>query len=298
MADDPIDAFQFLRQRAGRDFKAQLPARFFLQVMRLVDDQPLVVSQHGAAHGEIGQQQGVVDYQHVGRCRLVTGLAQEAGRTAPQRWAALGGVGADSRPRRPVLHVEVQVRAVARLSFVQPHRRLADDPRLVLVQRIRVAQVVPAMQANVVGAPLELGGPDHPRLQDAGLFQDPDHGRDVLVHQLFLEVDGVGGHNHALPVGGGVQHGRQQVRDALADAGAPFNDQLPALVNCAGNRLQHLGLLRPVLEVGKGLGENAVGSQQLLHLLLGELTAHRVGGRTLGRASGRLLGQFFQFQAR
>ena len=66
------------------------------------------------------------------------------------------------------------------------------------------------------------------------------------------------------------------------------------LVDGAGNRLEHLGLLGPVLEVGKGLGENAVGSQQFLHLLLGGLAAHGVGGRPVGRACGRLLGQSFQ----
>ena len=137
------------------------------------------------------------------------------------------------------------------------------------------------MEADVVGTPLELGGAKRARFQDAGLFEDtPDLG-DVLFHQLFLEVDGVGGHDDALAVGGGVHHGRQEISDALADTGAALDDQLSALIDGAGDGLEHLSLLGTRLEIGEGFGEDSVGVKQAFDLLLGERTADDLGRRAV-----------------
>ena len=301
MIDDAIDAVQFLGESCVGDFKTQLAAGLFFQMMGFVDDETLVILQNGSADGQVGQEQGVIDDQDVGRLGSLAGLAQEAGRPVAEGRAALQGVGADARPGGPVIEVEVEPGTVAVVGIVQPDGGFADDPGLVLVEVVGAAQVVPAMQADVVGTALELRRPDHARLQDAGLFQDVDDGGDVLVHQLFLQVDGVGRDDDALAVGGGVKHGRQQVGDAFADAGAALHNQLAALVDGAGDGLEHFGLLRSVFKAGKGLGKDAVGGQQFLNLLLGELTTDGVGGRGVaGNGRGRFgntLGQLGQVKA-
>ena len=96
-----------------------------------------------------------------------------------------------------------------------------------------------------------MGGAEGARLEDAGFFEDPPHLRDVLFHQLFLEVDGVGGHHDALAGGGGVHDCREQIGDALADSGAALDNQFAALKDSAGDGLEHLGLLGPGLEIGE-----------------------------------------------
>ena len=105
------------------------------------------------------------------------------------------------------------------------------------------------------------------------------------------------GHDDALAVGGGVQHRRQQVGDALADAGAAFDDELAALVDGAGDGFEHLGLLGPGLEVGEGCGKDAVGGEQVLDLLLGKRTADGVGGRAVVGWRGRALGEILEQNA-
>ena len=66
---------------------------------------------------------------------------------------------------------------------------------------------------------------------------------DVLVHQLVLQVDGVGGDDHALVVGGRPEGGRQQVGKGLADAGAGFDHHVVAFIQGSGDRTEHVQLL-------------------------------------------------------
>ena len=82
--EQPVDAVQLLREVILGDFKAELPARLLLQVVGFVDDEVLVILQHGAAHGQIGQQQGVVHHQDVRRFSTLPGLTQETGRPAAE----------------------------------------------------------------------------------------------------------------------------------------------------------------------------------------------------------------------
>ena len=250
-SEQTIDAVQLLGQVVFGDLKAQLTTGFFLQVMGLINNQPLIVLEHGAAHRQIGQQQGVVHYEDMGRFGAASRLAQEAGSAAPEGLADALVIGAEPRPRPQVAETQVQIGAVAVLGVVEPYRRFAQHPRLVFRQVVGTAQAGPAPQAKVVGTPLELGVPDGVGLENAGLLQYLDNRRDVLVHQLFLQVDGVGGDDHPLPVAGGVQHGRQQVGNALADPGATFHDELAPLVNGPSDRFEHLGLLGPVFKAGE-----------------------------------------------
>ena len=300
-SEQPVDGVQFLGQIIFGDLKAQLTAGLFLQVMRFINDQPLVVLQHRAAHRQVSQQQGVVHHEDMSRFGAASGLAQEAGSAAPEGLADSLVVGAQPRPRPLVAETQVQIGAVAVLRIVEPHCRFAQHPRLVFRQVVGIAQAGPAPQANVVGTPLELGVPDGVGLQNAGFLQYLDHRRDVLVHQLFLQVDGVGGDDHPLPVAGGVQHGRQQVGYALADPGSALHDELAPLVYGPRDRFEHLGLLRPVLKTGECPGEYAMGLQQFLDLLLGEFPAHRAADRLAGpicqKSVGQAIGQAFQIQA-
>ena len=133
-----MDPVQFLRQGILGNFKPQLPAGFLLQVVRLVDNHPLVVPQHGAAHRQIGQQQGMVHDQNVRPVGLLPRPAQETGRAfaAPEGRADALGVGADARPGPAVAGLHIELRAVAVRGVVQPHGSLADDARFILAQSI------------------------------------------------------------------------------------------------------------------------------------------------------------------
>ena len=270
MPHDAIDAFQFLHNGSRVNLKTQLPAGLFLQMVGFVNNQMLIVGQHRAAHGHIGQQQRVIHHQNVRRFRPLPGLAQEAGGAAVQRGTRPLAVRADPRPGRQILEMEIQMRAVARLRFVQPHRRFAQHPRLVCGQRVGVAQVRPPPQAHIVGTAFQLRRLHHAGLQNARRLQNRNDGRNIFAGELFLQVNGVGGNHHPLPLRRRVKHRRQQVRNALANAGAAFHNQLAAPVNGARHRLQHFRLLRPVLKPGERPGEYAAGRQQFGNFRLGE----------------------------
>ena len=96
-------------------------------------------------------------------------------------------------------------------------------------------------------------------------------------------------------MGGGVKHRRKQIGDAFADAGSAFHDELPALVDGAGDGLEHLGLLGPVFKPGKSAGKYALGRQKILDLLFGEFAPYRVACLVTGVA-GQPPGQAIEVQ--
>ena len=89
--------------------------------------------------------------------------------------------------------------------------------------------------------------------------------RNVLLDELLLQVDRVGGNHHPLLVLDDPLDGGDQVREALAHAGSRLDQQTPAHVQRPLDGLGHLGLLRPDLEALQPPRDRSVRGQQALH---------------------------------
>jgi len=77
-----------------------------------------------------------------------------------------------------------------------------------------------------------------------------EHGQ-VFANELLLQVDSVGRDDGLLFLGHGEQDGRDEIRQAFADAGAGLDNQMALAFEGAGGGHGHLLLLRPVLEVAR-----------------------------------------------
>ena len=105
------------------------------EMMGLVHDQVIVGGQHVAAGGDVGQQQGVVDDQHVRRYGGLARLVERAGSAGglDTGFAAAGII--FSRHARPHLALgragQVDLVAVARLVLEQPDQHLGQHAHFV-----------------------------------------------------------------------------------------------------------------------------------------------------------------------
>ena len=93
-------------------------------------------------------------------------------------------------------------------------------------RRLRfTGQLIEAVQAQVVGAPLHVGGRE--RHAERGAQR-----RKVLEENLFLEVLGAGRDQHPLA----AEDGGDEIRERLAGAGAGFGEQDAAVLERARDR--------------------------------------------------------------
>ena len=266
---EPLDE---VLDRRLRDAEAELPRRLGLEVVRLVDDEVVVVGQQRAADLEVGEQQRVVDDEQVRGGRLVAGVAVET--------CALPCAGADREPARA--HAvpreefragQPQLRAVAGACLAEPRERLRQRAGVVGRRHVAVRRRLPASQAEVVRLPLELGVPEVGDVQPWNAVQHVQQVRDVLRDQLLLQVDGIGGDDDAHVVAQCEQHGGEQVGDGLADAGAAFHEQVVRLrvrvrrAERPRDGFRHLRLLASRLVAAEALRERAVVRQQLAHFV-------------------------------
>ena len=167
--DDPADDMGQGGEPAGRQLG---PARLrdgVLELVGLVEDDQLVVGQHGATRGEVGAVEVGVDHDHVGRGRGVAGVLGEA-------VLAPGALGRRRGTRRSPMLTAAQVAArgsSAELGPVAGRRRLGPLGQLLDVRRRRLVRRIQAgaereldlavhglvqpLTAQVVGPPLEDG---------------------------------------------------------------------------------------------------------------------------------------------
>ena len=236
------------------DVGPQLAGRHVLQVVRLVHDQVVVLGEDLALQGLVGEQQGVVDHDQVRPLRPAPG----AGEKAPPRpviAAQLGRAvqrvrGQAGRPAEGLPVVQGQLAAVPRLRLGQPEEDLRRQEPVGVALHPLPDEAAPAAQAEVVGPALE-----HRRLERRreGLAQDGD----VLVVELLLEVDGVGGDDHPAPVGHGVGRRRKQVGQALPDPGPGLDHQVQAVAEGLGHGAGHTHLAGAGLRSRAGSGPGA-----------------------------------------
>lgn len=104
--------------------------------------------------------------------------------------------------------------------------------------------------------------------------------RKILGLQLFLEGDGVGGHDHLPLLVDCLNDAWEQVGEGLAHAGAGFKEQRKVVGQSARNCGCHLGLLRAIFESKRGLEDAAFREKR------GRQHA-RLGG-ACGRCDGKL----------
>ena len=99
----------------------------------------------------------------------------------------------------------------------------------------------------------------------------------VLVEELVLEVDGVGGDHHALVIVQGPVNGGHEVGHRLARAGPGLDHHVLAAVEGLGHGAQHLDLLGAMLVTGHAAGQRAVLVQHG-----GDLIQVQQGGGLIG----------------
>ena len=120
------------------------------------------------------------------------------------------------------------------------------------LRTVAFAQQVDAMQADVVRAPLHVGGGERyvERRAERG---------DVLEVDLFLEVLGASGDEYPLA----AEDGRYEIGERLPGARARLGQQDTAVLEHVRHAGGHLGLARARFVVRQRLGERAAGTKDL-----------------------------------
>jgi hypothetical protein len=98
--------------------------------------------------------------------------------------------------------------------------------------------------AEVVPSSLEDSGMD-------GLPENPSDERKIMCAKLFLQRPGVGADKHRASGRARKKRGGKKVRDALADAGGSFDEEMLRVFECLHDGERHRALLRARLEVWK-----------------------------------------------
>ena len=144
--------------------------------------------------------------------------------------------------------VEIDLAAVAAAALVEPDQHLGEHAQLIRVGGSGLAQGFEAARAEVIAASFD----DH----GAHLgFEGVSEVGDVLLDQLVLQGDGVGGDDHAHGVLERPLHGGDEVGKGFARAGAGFHHQVLAFGEGMADRAQHFDLLGAALEIVKVMGE-------------------------------------------
>ena len=158
-------------------------------------------------------------------------------------------------PERQVVRQVFDLGAIAGLRRRQPTRRSGASAPIVLRQRReRLDQPFEAMQAEVVRAALHVGGAD--RVPERARQR-----RHVLVEDLILQRARARGDEHA-PAG---EHGRDEVGERLADAGAGLGDERAAVVEQSGDLSGEPPLAGPRLEALERARERTLGRERGVH---------------------------------
>ena len=104
---------------------------------------------------------------------------------------------------------------------------------------------------------------EHRELEFYG--QDLLQHRQILLRELFLEIDRVGGNHRFFLVRHRIQNRRNEVSQAFTDASPCFDGQMLPLFEGPRHRHGHLLLLRAKLEILR-LGQDTGGRKDFLDL--------------------------------
>ncbi len=232
--------------------------------MRFVNNEAAVFRQYPSS-GQIRQQQGMVDHDQMSSFRLLPGPIEKTAirivRTTLQHTVLLRG--GDPVPQGRLVPRDAEFSTVATGGGIDPEQQSQEEPGLFPGQSGGLAPRVPSPEAEVVAPALKLGYAQVSIDMSAPRFiQRPEQVGDVLVHQLFLEVDGIGGHHHRPVVLQSVGHSRQQIGNGLPDAGPGFDNGVLTVVQSIGYLLHHGYLARAVLKPREGARQRASLAQE------------------------------------
>ncbi len=259
-----VEPLQGVAEARLRDAHADLARGDRLQRVRLVEDHEIVGKDVPRARVIVGrrrpgvqEEERMVGHHHIcGKKPLARRLVEAAPLPAAALHRAEVLLAAHLRPDGRVrLHIEVRQRAVFRGL-----RPFPDAPEFLLLGRSKeVARVVhrplQPPPAEVVLPPL----PEH-RLELHGEQLAED--RDVLVDELLLEIDRVGGEHRLFPLLLSEKDRRDEVGERFADARSRLHDEVPLLRQRARHRHRHLLLLAAVFEIAR-LREQPVRRENL-----------------------------------
>ena len=237
--------------------QAEVVGGDILDRVGLVENHGLVIRQQVGARlsqRQVAEEQGVIDDQDLGRIDSPPRLEVKTPGVIGAAFAqAIAGVALDGVPHSGG-RCETQIGPAAIDRLAGPLAHLDQLLRQVLLRKQRqrfLLGVSKSPQAEVIAAPLHQR--DLERFREHRLQKG-----NVLLNQLFLQVDRVGGNDDAIVFFAEDRlDGRHEVGERLADAGAGLDQQMPFAVDGVGDGVGHLHLLGPALEVGPETGNRA-----------------------------------------
>ena len=246
-----------------RNADPDLPRGHLLESVRFVEDQEVVREKITFLafllffqSAEEHEEQRVIDHHHVGREQPPARLLEETTRILS---AGLGR--ADVRFAAnlcPDLWIGLN-RQIAQGAVDRRARPVGEPGEIGLLGRVEkfVRTLHRALQAARTKIIL-------PAFHERGLELDREnffHDRDVLVQQLFLEVDRVRRDDRLLLFLDREKGRRNEVGKRFAHAGAGFDHEMALFFQRLRDSRRHRLLLRPILEVAR-LREQAVLAQK------------------------------------
>jgi hypothetical protein len=235
--------------------EAELICRFVFEVVRFVDDQPVVRGQHPAAVGDVREHERVVDDHQVRALGPLARPQELAGAIADVIRAYSEAIGIRRRepvPERLLFRAQAQLGPITRVRGSQPEQQLYRKARLVQGESLLAAEGRKLLQAEVVRTPFERYRAQivhaFANILGSAPLQHAPHGRHVLGQHLLLQADRVGGDDDTLVVAQRVTGRGQEVSERFAGAGSSFDKQRGWRLERERHRLRHLELLGTLLE--------------------------------------------------
>ena len=267
-----IEPLQVEAQAGLRHSQSQLDRRDLFDRVRFVQHREVVRKQKAAGlFGIIAavrwlivgveqrEEQGVVDHDQPRIGRRLAGFLEKAIAAWPA--VARRAQVCLAAHLQPDFHLRLEIQ-VAQRAVAGRFRPLADRFQLVVFrarEKIgRLFEGAPQPQrAQIVLPSLE-------QYRRQLVAEDLPHDRDILPHQLLLQIDRVGG-NDPLAVGlEGKARGRQQVGQRFSHARARFRHQRRSADQGLGHRHRQFLLLRSVGKVAR-LRQNPFARKRLPH---------------------------------
>ena len=216
-----------------------------------------MVASGGSTYGQIGEQQMVVHHQQVGRGRLAPGLVEETAAVVIALDSGAGIALAGYFFPQGGRDIERQIGPAAVRGLAGPLGQCGEIGPLFLQKQLALlVQSLQLVQTKIVAHSLDQHCTEF-------TVQHLLQLRNILVDQLFLQIDGVGGDHHPLPVAYRPQDCRNQVGQALSGAGSGLDEGHPGMVESLCDRFGHGFLGRPVVVVAESVGQGSAGGEHL-----------------------------------
>ena len=233
-----------------------------LEMMCLVEHERVGVRQEGRVPEQVMDQERVVQDHQVRGLGPIPEAAEKA--IVAARTAAPGTARRIGRERFAIRaersDLGLSLGQVPGLGVVHPAGQALE--RAGLERDQAAASLIEPAAAEIVRAALDDRDAERFGAERFGeCFGDDRH---VLVEQLVLEIQGVGGDRHRHPLGALMQDRRQEIGERLADPGGRFDRQDAAGRQHIGDAARHLELSGTMLERGPAGSEEARRAEQVI----------------------------------